>query len=57
MMPTEMILVTAVTTVYSRLTLTRLTLTIMEKVTPVPWTLMVMVSGFYKLKLDLVPCY
>lgn len=36
MMPTEMILVTAVTTVYSRLTLTRLTLTTMEKATPVP---------------------
>lgn len=53
MMLTEMISVTAVTTVYSRRTLTRLTLTTMEKATPVPWTLMVMVSGFYKFQIGL----
>lgn len=49
MMQTEMMLATAVTTVCSRLTLTKPTLTTMERVMPVLLTLMAMVSDFPKL--------
>lgn len=52
MTQTEMILATAVTTVCSRLTLTKLILTTMERVMPVLLTLMVMVSHLSKLHLS-----
>ncbi len=50
MTQTEMMLATAVTTVCLRLTLTKLTLTTMERVMPVLLTLMVMVRDFSKSK-------
>ena len=48
MTQTEMMLATVVTTVCSRLTLTKPTLTTMERVMPVLLTSMVMVSDFSK---------
>lgn len=57
-MPTETMLAIAVTTAFTRLTLTRLTLTTTERATPVQSTLTAMVSGSYKRStLDVVLIY
>lgn len=52
MTQTEMMLAIAVTTVFSRRTLTKLTPTITERVTPAPLTLMATVRDISKLNLS-----